>query len=157
AKAYGAVQQSEKNKREGQAFLATNSKASGVNTLADGLQYQVIEKGTPMLATTNDLIIVKYRGKFVDGKEFDRNDHFLTRSDGGMKGWQDALQRMNVGSKWRIFVPSELAFGHEGEPARNIGPDATLIYDLELVSIAKPGDPLIGTGSVGHGLDGERE
>jgi hypothetical protein len=62
---------------------------------------------------------------------------------------------MKVGSKWVVFVPSELGFGHEGEPGHQIGPDATLIYELELVSIARPGDPLIGTGSLGHGLDGE--
>jgi FKBP-type peptidyl-prolyl cis-trans isomerase len=155
AKAYGATRQSEKNKIDGEAFLTKNAKVAGINTLADGLQYRIVQDGTGERPTTNDLIIVKYRGNFVDGKEFDRNEHFLTRSDGGMMGWRDALQRMKVGSKWVIFVPSELGFGHEGEPAHQIGPDATLIYELELVSIARPGDPLIGTGSLGHGLDGE--
>ena len=155
AKAYGAHKQSEKNKADGEAFLAKNAKADGIKTLPDGFQYRIVQEGTGERPTTNELIIVKYRGNFVDGKEFDRSEHFLTKSDGGMKGWQDALQRMRVGSKWVIFIPSELGFGHEGEPGHDIGPDATLIYEMELVSIARPGDPLIGTGSLGHGLDGE--
>ncbi len=155
AKAYGAIRASEKNRADGEAFLAKNAKAPDLKILPDGLQYRVVQEGTGEKPTTNDLIIVKYRGNFVDGKEFDRGEHFLTRTDGGMVAWQDALQRMRVGSKWVIFVPSELGFGHEGEPAKQIGPDATLIYELELVSIARPGDPLIGTGTVGHGLDGE--
>lgn len=154
-KAYGAIKQSEQNKAAGEAFLTKNAKAPGINTLPDGLQYRIVQEGRRETPTTNDLIIVKYRGNFVDGKEFDRNEHFLTKTDGGMKGWQDALQRMKVGSKWVIFVPSELGFGHEGEPGHQIGPDAALVYELELVSIARPGDPLIGTGSLGHGLDGE--
>jgi FKBP-type peptidyl-prolyl cis-trans isomerase FklB len=155
AKASGALKQSEKNKADGEAFLAKNAMAEGIKVLPGGLQYRIVHEGTGEKPATNDLIVVKYRGNFVDGKEFDRSEHFLTRSDGGMKGWQDALQRMRVSSKWVIFVPSQLGFGHEGEPGHDIGPDATLIYELELVSIARPGDPLIGTGSLGHGLDGE--
>jgi len=155
AKAYGALRQSEKNKADGAAFLAKNAKADDIKVLPDGLQYRIVQEGTGEKPTTKDLIIVKYRGNFVDGKEFDRGEHFLTKSDGGIKGWQDALQRMRVGSKWVVFIPSELGFGHEGEPAHQIGPDATLIYELELVSLPKEGDPLIGTGSLGHGLDGE--
>lgn len=155
AKAYGALKQSEKNKADGEGFLAKNAKADGIKTLPDGLQYRIVQEGTGAKPTTNDLIIVKYRGNFVDGKEFDRSEHFLTKSDGGIKGWQDALQRMRVGSKWVIFIPSELGFGHEGEPGHDIGPDAALVYELEVLSIPKEGDPLIGTGSLGHGLDGE--
>jgi FKBP-type peptidyl-prolyl cis-trans isomerase FklB len=155
AKAYGALKQSEKNKADGEAFLAKNAKADDIKILPDGLQYRVVQEGRGEKPTTSDLIIVKYRGNFVDGKAFDRREHFLTKSDGGIKGWQDALQRMRVGSKWVLFIPSELAFGHEGEPGHEIGPDATLIYELEVVSLPKEGDPLIGTGSLGHGLDGE--
>jgi FKBP-type peptidyl-prolyl cis-trans isomerase FklB len=155
AKANGALKQSERNKVDGEAFLTKNAKAEGVKVLPDGLQYRIVQEGAGEKPATNDLIVVKYRGNFVDGKEFDRSEHFLTKSDGGMKGWQEALQRMRVGSKWVVFIPSELGFGHEGEPGHYIGPDATLIYELELVSIARPGDPLIGTGSLGHGLDGE--
>ena len=155
AKAFGALKQSEKNKADGETFLAKNAKADGIKILPDGLQYRILQEGTGEKLTTNDLTIVKYRGNFVDGKEFDRSEHFLTKSDGGIKGWQDALQRMRVGSKWVIFVPSELGFGHDGEPGHDIGPDAALVYELEVVSIPKEGDPLIGTGSLGHGLDGE--
>jgi FKBP-type peptidyl-prolyl cis-trans isomerase len=155
AKAYAAIKESEQNKAAGEAFLTKNSKADGIKVLPDGLQYRIVQEGTGEKPTTNDLIIIKYRGNFVDGKVFDRSEHFLTKTDGGIKGWQDALQQMRVGSKWVVFIPSELAFGHEGEPGHQIGPDATLIYEIELVSIPKEGDPLIGTGSLGHGLDGE--
>jgi FKBP-type peptidyl-prolyl cis-trans isomerase len=155
AQAYGLAQQSQKNKIAGDAFLAKNAKTEGITVLPDGLQYRVLQAGTGEIPTTNDLIIVKYRGSSIEGREFDRNDHFLTRINGGIKGWQETLPRMKVGSKMQIFVPPDLAFGHEGEAVRQIGRDSTLIYELELISIARPGDPLIGTGSLGHGLDGE--
>jgi FKBP-type peptidyl-prolyl cis-trans isomerase len=119
------------------------------------LQYRVLQEGTGEIPTTNDLLIIKYRTSSIDGREIDHKDHFLTRSNGGIQGWQDALQRMKVGSKWQLFVPAELAFGHEGETVRRIGPDSALIFDLELLTLARPGDPLVGTGRVGHGLDEE--
>jgi FKBP-type peptidyl-prolyl cis-trans isomerase FklB len=155
AQAWGIAQQSTKNKSAGETFLAKNGREPDITTLPDGLQYRVIQAGAGETPSTNDLIFIKYRGRFIDGHEFDHNDHFLTRSSGGIKGLQEALQRMKVGSKWQLFVPSDLAHGHDGEAVHRIGPDSTLIYDLELVSIAHPGDPGIGTGSVGHGLEGE--
>ncbi|EEF58836.1 FKBP-type peptidyl-prolyl cis-trans isomerase N-terminal domain-containing protein [Pedosphaera parvula] len=155
AQAYALGQQSKKNKAASEDFLAKNAKEKGVKVMPDGLQYKVLEAGNGEKPTTNDLIIVKYRGTYVNGTVFDYKEHFLTRSDAGTMGMQEALQQMRVGSKWQIFVPSDLAFGHKGEQALKIGPDSTLIYDLELVSMPKPGDPLIGTGTVGHGLDGE--
>jgi FKBP-type peptidyl-prolyl cis-trans isomerase len=155
AQAYALDQQSKKNKAAGKTFLDKNAREPGVKVMPDGLQYKVLQAGAGEKPTTNDLIIIKYRGTYVGGTVFDHKEHFLTRSDAGTKGMQEALQHMRVGDKWQIFVPSDLAFGREGEQALKIPPDATLIYDLELVSMPKPGDPLIGTGTVGHGLDGE--
>jgi len=144
-----------KAKLEGVAFLAKNAKAEGITVLPDGLQYRVLKEGTGPVPTTNDLVFIKYRGKFLEGGEFDHNNHFLTRTTGGLQGWQDALQRMKVGSKFQIFVPSELAFGDEGDPYHHIAPDMALIYDLEILSIPQPGDPQVGTGALGHGLSGQ--
>jgi FKBP-type peptidyl-prolyl cis-trans isomerase FklB len=153
AKAYGLAKQSSKNKTDGDAFLAKNAKEPGVKVSPSGLQYRVLKSGTGEIPSTNDLVFVKYRGTLIDGTEFDHKNHFLTRSSGGIKGWQEALQRMKAGSKWQLFVPSALGFGPQGDPFLHIGPDATLIYEMELLSVAQPGDPRIGTGRVGHGLD----
>jgi FKBP-type peptidyl-prolyl cis-trans isomerase len=152
AESYTLAQKTVGNKNAGDAFLAKNAREPGVTTLPCGLQYRVLQTGTGQKATTNDLIFVKFRGTTVEGAEFDKHDHFLTRVNGGIEGWQEALPRMSVGEKWRIFVPSALAYGEEGLPFRGIGPNATLIYDLELVSIAPPGDYQVSSG-VGHGLD----
>jgi FKBP-type peptidyl-prolyl cis-trans isomerase len=143
------------SKAEGQAFLATNAVAEGITVLPDGLQYRIIRTGTGAIPTTNDLIFIKYRGRVVAGAEFDHQSHFLTRSNGGIRGMQEALQRMKVGSRWQIFVPSALGFAEEGDPYHHIPPDSALSYDLELLSIAQPDDPQVGTGSLGHGLAGE--
>ena len=152
AESYTLAQKTTGNKNAGDAFFAKNAKEPGVTTLPCGLQYKVLTAGTGQKATTNDMIFVKFRGTTLEGAEFDRHDHFLTRIDGGIQGWQEALPRMSVGEKWRIFVPSALAFGEEGLSFRGIGPNAALIYDLELLSIAPPGDYQVRSG-VGHGLD----
>lgn len=153
AKNYGFARLSEKNKAEGAAFFAKNAKESGVKVLSDGLQYQVIHEGDGEIPKPEQLIAVKYRGTFLDGTEFDQKEYYPTRSGGGLKCWQDALQKMKFGSKWKIFVPAELAYGHGGLPMRRIGPDAALIYELELISEVQPNDPRLGVGRVGHGMD----
>lgn len=150
--AYNTVKLANANRAAGDAFLARNAKEQGVVALPDGLQYRVLKAGTGEFPTTNDMVFVKFRGTFIDGKEFDHHDRFLTRSDGGIKGWQDALQRMRVGSKWQIFVPSDLAFGRQGEIHHHIGPDTAVIYELELLTIAT-GNNLQMSSGVGHGLD----
>jgi len=114
-------------------FLANNKAKDGVTTLPDGLQYKVVEAGTGELPKTNDAVVIKFRGGFVDGKDFDVNDHYWTPVDRMSKGLQEAVQLMKVGSKWQLVVPPELAFGYEG--TRMIDPDMTLVYDLELISI----------------------
>jgi FKBP-type peptidyl-prolyl cis-trans isomerase len=152
AKTYGLAQQGKKNKSEGTIFLAKNAKEPGIKVLPSGLQYRVIEEGVGLVPGTNDQIYVKYRGTFVNGRQFDRHSHFLIRCGGGIPGWEEALPRMKVGAKWQIFVPSDLAYGEEGEAIHGIGPHATLIYELQTVSIAPP-DAEFGRGRLGHALE----
>jgi FKBP-type peptidyl-prolyl cis-trans isomerase len=153
AAAYEQVKKKSSNRAEGETFLAKNAKQPGVNVLSDGLQYQIIEPGTGPLATTNDLIFLKYRGTFVNGTEFEHHNHFLTRTYGGIQGWKDVLPQMKVGSKWRIFVPPDLAYGDGGLPSRAVSPGATVIYDLELLSIAPPGSNYQVSSGMGLGAD----
>jgi FKBP-type peptidyl-prolyl cis-trans isomerase FklB len=128
----------EKNKKEGEAFLAENKSKAGVQTLPDGLQYKVITEGTGPKPTTNDTVSVNYRGTLLDGTEFDssfkRGQPASFRVTGVIKGWTEALQMMPVGSKWRLFIPSELAYGERGQ-GMNIGPNAVLTFEIELLSI----------------------
>jgi FKBP-type peptidyl-prolyl cis-trans isomerase len=147
-----AATQSQKNKTEGEAFLAKNAKAPGVTVLPGGLQYRVLKEGAGAIPGTNDLVFIKYRGRRVDGTEFDHHNRFLTRLDGGIKGWQEILKRMKVGSKYEIFLPPDFAFGSEGEPAHHVDPDSTIIYEIELTSIA-PLNPEFNTRGLGHALD----
>jgi len=141
------------NLTAGQAFLAENAKKPGVKTLPDGLQYEVIKEGDGPLSNPDDLVFINFRGTLVNGMEFDKHPHFLTRTTGGVPGWKDVLPKMKVGSKWRIFVPPDLAFGHEGEIHHGVGPDATVIYDLELLSIAPSGTSYQVSSGIGKGLD----
>lgn len=152
AREYGLAQQAKKNRAEGEAFLKKNAKEPGIKILPDGLQYRVLREGTGPMPQIDDQLYIKYRGKFVDGTEFNRHSHFLIRCGGGIKGWQDALPRMKVGSKWQIFVPPDLGFGEEGEPPWGVGPDATLVFELEVLAIA-PSDAEFSRGRLGHALE----
>ena len=141
------------NKTAGAAFLAENAGKPGIHVLPDGLQYQVVQEGTGTYAKPDDLIYIKFTGTLINGVEFDHHPHFLTRTQGTIGGWNDALPKMKVGSEWRIFVPSNLAFGHEGNSFHGVGPDATVIYDLQLISIAPPDGNYEISSGLGHGLD----
>ena len=131
-------EQSEKNLKEGQAFLDENKKKEGVSATASGLQYRIIKQGDGPTPKATDTVEVNYRGTFVDGKEFyssyQRNKTEKFKVSGVIKGWTEALQLMKVGSKWQIFVPPELAYGQGGQPPR-IPPSSVLIFEIELVSI----------------------
>ena len=151
--AYQTAQKSAGNKAAGEAFLAKNAHEPGVTLLSDGLEYKVIEPGTGPLATTNDFVFIKFRGTSIGGAEFDHHDHFLTRINGGLLGWREVLPQMRTGSQWRIFLPPDLAFGEKGENFHGVGPDSTVIYDLELVSIAPPDAHFQVNSGLGHGLD----
>src|SRR5579884_24227 len=126
-----------KDKQEGDAFLAANKTKPGVVTLPDGLQYKILTAGTGPKPTASDEVVCEYKGTFIDGKEFDSSaSHGGPATfpvNGVIKGWTEALQMMPVGSKWELFVPSNLAYGEAGN--RGIPPNSTLIFEVELKSI----------------------
>jgi FKBP-type peptidyl-prolyl cis-trans isomerase FklB len=144
----------EKNKREGEAFLAENKKKDGVVTLPSGLEYKVITMGDGKKPTANDVVTVKYRATFIDGKEFENSGKHNTGAislpvQSTIRAWQEALPLMPVGSKWELFVPADLAYGERGSgggrsgrrpgPVRPvIGPNATLIFDVDLLAAEPP-------------------
>ena len=128
----------EKNKTEGEAFLAQNKSAEGVVTLPSGLQYKILKEGAGEKPKPTDTVVCHYRGTLIDGTEFDssikRNEPATFAVGGVIKGWTEALQLMPVGSKWQLFVPSSLGYGERGA-GRQIGPNAVLIFEVELISI----------------------
>ena len=127
----------ETNKKEGDAFLAANKTKEGVVTLPSGLQYKVLVAGTGAKPSAADTVVCNYRGTLLDNTEFDssyKRGQPLTFSVGGViKGWTEALQLMPAGSKWQLFIPPDLAYGERGSGP--IGPNATLVFEVELVSI----------------------
>ena len=130
------------NKAAGEAFLKANGARSGVTTLPSGLQYEVLKAGMGPIPKATDTVSCNYRGTLVDGTEFDSSSSHGgptdLRVDAVIKGWTEALEHMPVGSKWRIVLPSDLAYGDAGA-GRAVGPDAVLIFDVELLSISDKG------------------
>ncbi|MGA7159658.1 MAG: FKBP-type peptidyl-prolyl cis-trans isomerase [Bacteroidota bacterium] len=128
----------EKNKTEGAAFLADNKKKEGVITLPSGLQYKVLTAGKGKKPRANDKVTLNYRGTLIDGTEFDdsykRGEPAVFPVGGIIKGLSEALQLMPVGSKWQIFIPSDIAYGEQGAGAQ-IAPNAVLIFEIELLGI----------------------
>jgi len=131
----------EQNKKEGEAFLAENKKKEGVKTLTSGLQYKVIKEGTGKTPKATDAIVAHYRGTRLDGTEFDssfkRNEPATFKLDNVIQGWREAVLMMKEGSKWQIFIPSNLAYGENG--AGPIPPNAALIFEVELVRVEAGG------------------
>jgi FKBP-type peptidyl-prolyl cis-trans isomerase FklB len=134
-------EQGEKNKAEGEAFLAKNQNEPGVISMPSGLQYKVLTEGTGPKPQSTNRVSVHYRGTLLDGTEFDssykRGKPAVFPVTGVIKGWQEALQLMPVGSKWQLFIPSHLAYGERGAGS-NIAPNAALIFEVELLSIEEP-------------------
>ncbi len=132
-----------KKKQEGEAFLAENKAKEGVVTLESGLQYEILKAGDGKKPTADDTVVAHYRGSLIDGTEFassyarDRPATFAVK--GVVEGWREALQRMPVGSKWRLFIPSHLAYGERGV-RRLVAPNATLIVEVELLAIKDKAD-----------------
>jgi len=126
------------NKAEGEAFLAANKSKDGIVTLPSGLQYKILTAGAGPKPTASDSVVCNYAGTLINGKEFDSSAKHGKPATfpvtGVIKGWTEALQIMPVGSKWQLFIPSGLAYGERGAGA-DIGPNATLIFELELLSI----------------------
>jgi FKBP-type peptidyl-prolyl cis-trans isomerase len=136
AKAQAAA---EATKKEGEAFLAANKSKPGVTALPSGLQYKVLKAGAGEKPTATDKVVCNYRGTFINGTEFDASEKHGGPAtfpvNGVIKGWTEALQLMPVGSKWELFVPSDLAYGAPGR--EGIPPNSTLVFEVELVSIQK--------------------
>jgi FKBP-type peptidyl-prolyl cis-trans isomerase len=131
----------EKNQKEGETFLKENAKKEGVVVTKSGLQYKVITAGKAgPKPTVDDEITVHYRGRLINGTEFDsthkRNQTYTAAVAALMKGWIEALQLMSKGSKWEFYIPAELAYGEEGSDP-HVGPNAVLIFEVELIDIKK--------------------
>jgi FKBP-type peptidyl-prolyl cis-trans isomerase FklB len=126
------------NKKDGEIFLAENKKKEGVKALPSGLQYKVIKAGSGKKPKSTDTVTVHYRGTLINGTEFDssykRGQTVSFQVSGVIPGWTEALQLMEEGAKWQLFIPSNLAYGERGAGGM-IGPNATLVFDVELVSI----------------------
>ena len=137
------AQAGEANTKEGQAFLAANKSKDGVVTLPSGLQYKILQAGTGPKPTTTDSVVCNYRGTLINGTEFDssykRGQPATFPVSGVIKGWTEALQLMPAGSKWQLFVPAELAYGARGA-GPGIGPNSTLVFEVELISIQGKSD-----------------
>jgi FKBP-type peptidyl-prolyl cis-trans isomerase FklB len=133
----------ESNKKDGAAFLAANATKPGIMTLPSGLQYKIVTAGTGPKPTATDSVVCNYRGTLLDGTEFDssykRGQPATFPVSGVIKGWTEALQLMPTGSKWQLFIPADLAYGERGQGP--IGPNATLIFDVELLSIQDKNPP----------------
>jgi FKBP-type peptidyl-prolyl cis-trans isomerase FklB len=127
----------EENKKEGDAFLAENKKKEGVVTLPSGLQYRILKEGAGKKPAEVDTVEVNYRGTLVKGTDFDSSDRAgkpaTFKVTEVIPGWKEALKLMPVGSKWQLFIPSQLAYGVRGL-GDQIGPNATLIFELELLA-----------------------
>ncbi len=126
------------NKAAGQAYLDENAKKDGVITTESGLQYEIITEGTGPKPSQSDMVVTHYHGSLTDGTVFDssvdRGEPAQFPVNGVIQGWIEALQLMPLGSKWRLTIPSDLAYGDQGS-APVIGPGATLIFDIELLEI----------------------
>lgn len=133
--------EAEANKKSGDEFLATNKTKPGVVALPSGLQYKVIKQGEGAKPKATDVVLTQYKGTLIDGTEFDssysRGEPAKFAANRVIKGWTEALQLMPVGSKWQLYIPSDLAYGPTGSPPK-IGPNSALIFDIELVSIQEP-------------------
>jgi len=139
--AAASKESSTKNAAEGEKFLAENKKKDGVKTTASGLQYKVLKEGNGPTPKETDTVVTNYKGTLLDGTEFDssykRNEPASFPVNRVIKGWTEALQMMKVGSKYQLFIPAALAYGERGA-GREIGPNSTLVFEVELLSIKPP-------------------
>jgi len=141
----------DKNLADGKAFLDENAKKPGVKTTASGLQYLVVAEGKGDMPKAADTVKTHYRGTLLDGTEFDssyaRNEPIEFPVNGVIAGWTEALQMMHAGDKWKLFIPSELAYGERGAGG-DIGPNSTLVFDIELLEVIKAQEAPAGDGTI---------
>jgi FKBP-type peptidyl-prolyl cis-trans isomerase FkpA/FKBP-type peptidyl-prolyl cis-trans isomerase FklB len=134
--------EAKQNLAAGQAFLANNAKQPGVQTTASGLQYQVLSAGQGAKPTPDDTVRVHYTGTLLGGKTFDstqeRGEPATIPLAQVVPGWREGITLMPVGSKYRFWIPGNLGYGEQGTPGGPIGPNATLVFEVELLEIAKP-------------------
>ena len=134
-----AQEEGKANKTKGEAFLAENAKRKEIKKTKSGLQYEVVTTGKGQMAKATDTVKVHYKGTLIDGTEFDSSykrgqpAEFPVR--GVIPGWTEALQLMNVGSKWKLYIPSDLAYGEQGRPS--IPANSTLLFEVELIEVVK--------------------
>jgi len=132
------VQRAQRNLEQSRAYLAEIAKQEGVVTLESGLQYKVIQAGEGKQPKATDTVVVNYRGRLIDGSEFDssykRGKPASFPVNKVIKGWQEALQLMQEGAKWELYIPSELAYGRIGRP-KAIPPNSALVFEVELISV----------------------
>jgi FKBP-type peptidyl-prolyl cis-trans isomerase FklB len=137
-KAELAKKKAESNRKEGEAFLEANKKKPGVKTLPSGLQYRILKAGSGKAPKAGDTVVVNYRGTHLNGVEFDSSLRYggsqTMKVSAVIAGWKEALQMMPVGSKWMLYIPSNLAYGERGA-VRDIGPNETLIFEVELLAV----------------------
>ncbi len=148
----------EENKKAGQAFLAANAKKEGVVTLPSGLQYKILKAGKGDKPTEADAVQINYRGTLIDGTEIDssyrKTEPAIIKVKGVIPGLQEAFKLMSPGSKWEVFIPSELAYGDRR--VYQIGPNAALIFEVELVSVLKNAESKETTsGKMSPGMEGQ--
>jgi FKBP-type peptidyl-prolyl cis-trans isomerase len=140
-----AAAEGDANKKEGDAYLAANKTKEGVVVLPSGLQYKILTPGSGPKPAATDSVVCNYKGTLINGTEFDssykRGEPATFPVTGVIKGWTEALQLMPVGSKWQLFIPPDLAYGPRGTPGGPIGPNATLIFEVELISIKDKNPP----------------
>jgi FKBP-type peptidyl-prolyl cis-trans isomerase FkpA/FKBP-type peptidyl-prolyl cis-trans isomerase FklB len=134
-------EEAKKNIAAGDAFLAQNAKKPGVQTTASGLEYQVLTQGTGAKPQATDMVRVNYKGMLLDGKTFDssydRGEPATFPLNQVVPGWQEGIALMPVGSKYKFWIPSKLGYGEKGTPGGPIPPNATLVFEVELLDIAK--------------------
>jgi FKBP-type peptidyl-prolyl cis-trans isomerase len=146
------------NRAAGAAYLDKVSKEPGVKQLADGLYYRVIKEGSGRecitLKNDEEVLFIRYKGSFIDGREFDHHNRFPKSLTGGWPAWQLAVKHMKLGDHWQVYSAPQYSLGRDGDPLRKVGPDSTVIWDLEIREFVKNTDPRLGTGRLGHGIGG---
>lgn len=137
------MQKAAENLKKGQEFMAQNAKKSGIDSLPGGIQYKIEKEGTGAKPAPTDVVKVHYKGTFINGEQFDssidRGEPAELSVNGVIRGWTEVLQQMPVGSKWTVYIPAELAYGERG--GGPIGPNETLVFELELLDIVTPAQP----------------